>query len=276
MDNVNYSNSRLIFSEIDSKKILEDIQKEISLEKFQIRDQKIYFKTKFLDFSNDEILLKIERTENQIRISDNNRTILNLLSSGFDPFSTKAKEYLINRIAESCGVEIERYGEVFVLSNNMEEVGELAFWMIHAIQRLTAAVMVEKTYRPPSFKKDIAAYLIENNRVFDEDPTFYIGRKLRARIDFSSKMGEELVISRALSYTNMSEAVTFSEKFAHETDLIRENYKGKIFPVAIIDDSIQTSEKKPVFNEDVISLLKRIEVVPWSEKDSLLEIFPSH
>jgi hypothetical protein len=35
------------------------------------------------------------------------------------------------------------------------------------------------------------------------------------------------------------------------------------------------SEGEPVFNEDVFSLLKKVRVIPWSEKDALLEIFPS-
>ena len=160
-------------------------------------------------------------------------------------------------------------------SDNKEKIGDMIFWMIHAIQRLTAAVMVEKTYRPPSFKKDIAKYLTENNKKFVEDQHFLIGKRLKARIDFSSQTRDQLVISRALSYTNISEAVTFSEKFVHETDMIKEKRRERVFPLAIIDDSVQTAEKEPVFNEDVLYLLKKVKVIPWSEKDDLLEIFPS-
>lgn len=259
----------------DIRELSDKIRREICTSEILSDEATIYYKSNFLDFSNDEIVLKIDFMDNQIRISDNNRTLLSLLSAGFDPFSSKNKEYLLYSIAASCGVEVEKYGEVYITTNNVDKVGELVYWMIHAIQRLTEAVIVEKTYRPPSFKKDVATYLKENKRKFTEDPTFYLGRRLIARIDFLTEKNEKQVICRALSYAQVNEAVTYSEKFVHEVSLIKEKYNGAVYPVAIVDDSVVTSEMEPVFNEDVFSLLKKVKVIPWSEKDALLEIFPT-
>ena len=275
MENINYNNSTTLPYYPDTQKVLDKIQKEIC--PFEVRSDgsTIYYKSNFLDFSNDEIVIKIEFKDDQIRVSDNNRTILSLLSSGLDPFSTKNKEYLIHSIAGSCGVEVEKYGEVYITTNYADKVGELVYWMIHAIQRLTAAVIVGKTYRPPSFKKDVSAYLTENKKRFTEDPLFYLGRRLKARIDFLTEKDDQQVVCRALSYPQVNEAVTYSEKFVQEVSLINEKSRSKVYPVAIVDDSIMASEGEPVFNEDVVSLLKKVRVVPWSEKDTLLEIFPS-
>ena len=146
--------SNFSISETDLGIITEAIKKELCFGSITQTGSTIYYKSKFLDFSNDEIVLKIDLMGNQIKISDDNRTILSLLSSGFDPLSTKRKKYLIDSLVGGCGVEIEKYGEVFTTSENISEVGEKVFWMIHAIQRLTESVIVGKMYKPPSFKRD--------------------------------------------------------------------------------------------------------------------------
>ena len=105
---------------------------------------------------------------------------------------------------------------------------------------------------------------------------FVLGWKwVEARIDFLTEKDDQQVVCRALSYPQVNEAVTYSEKFVQEVSLINEKYRHKVYPVAIVDDSIMASEGEPVFNEDVFSLLKKVRVIPWSERDALLEIFPS-
>ena len=103
------------YSKVDLETIADTIKKELCLGAISQSGSTIYYKSKLLDFSNDEIILKIELDDNQIKISDDNRTILSLLSAGFDPFSTKHKGYLIDS--------------------------------------LTEAVIVGKMYRPTSFKR---------------------------------------------------------------------------------------------------------------------------
>jgi hypothetical protein len=272
--------SNFSISETDLGIITEAIKKELCFGSITQTGSTIYYKSKFLDFSNDEIVLKIDLMGNQIKISDDNRTILSLLSSGFDPLSTKRKKYLIDSLVGGCGVEIEKYGEVFTTSENISEVGEKVFWMIHAIQRLTEAVIVGKMYKPPSFKRDVSSYLTENKRDFIENPYYNISSKLKARIDFGAELDGNEIICRALSYTNIPEAVTFSEKFVYEIGIIQDNYrKGKrskaVVPIAVIDDSVMISENEPVFNDEVLHLMDSVKIIPWSEKTSLLEFFPS-
>ena len=141
------------YSKVDLETIADTIKKELCLGAISQSGSTIYYKSNLLDFSNDEIILKIELDDNQIKISDDKRTILSLLSAGFDPFSSKRKGDLIDSLTGSCGVEIEKYGEVHTASQNIQEIGEKVFWMIHAIQRLTEAVIVGKMYRPTSFKR---------------------------------------------------------------------------------------------------------------------------
>ena len=140
------------YSKVDLETIADTIKKEL-LGAISQSGSTIYYKSNLLDFSNDEIILKIELDDDQIKISDDKRTILSLLSAGFDPFSSKRKGDLIDSLTGSCGVEIEKYGEVHTASQNIQEIGEKVFWMIHAIQRLTEAVIVGKMYRPTSFKR---------------------------------------------------------------------------------------------------------------------------
>lgn len=280
MEIININKSNFSISGVDLDSISDAIKKELCSGEIKVNGSTLYYKSKQLDFSNDEIILKIDFVDNYIKISDNNRTMLSLLSSGFDPFSTKHKEYLLESLAESCGVNYQKYGEIFITTESIKDIGEKVFWMIHAIQRLTETVIVGKMYRPPSFKRDVSIYLKENNRKFIEDPFFSLGTKLRARIDFSSELEDKEIICRAMSYTKFSEAVTFSEKFVHETMLIRESYKKNksriiITPVAIIDDSVMTSENEPVFNDDVRNLMGDVKIVSWSERKELLEVFPS-
>ena len=154
---------------LDLDEILKVIKKELCGGSLTEDNNYVYFRSPFLDFSNDEIVLKIGMDgENGIIITDDNRTIMNLLSSGFDPFSTKNREFLIDSLSGSCGVEIKKYGEVFAVAKDFEELGQKIFWMTHAVQRLTAAAMTGKAYRPQTFKKEVSAYMREKNIEFRE------------------------------------------------------------------------------------------------------------
>lgn len=235
----------------------------------------LYYRSNLLDFSNDEIVLKIVPENNKIIVSDNNRVILNLLSSGFDPYSTKKREFIIDKIAGSCDVNIDKYGEVYSVVNNFDEVGEAVFWMVHAIQRLTSMVIESKTYRPQMFKKEIVEFLTENKVKYNENPIYHIGKKHKAKIDFESISTSDKKIFRAMSYSDSSSAMTYSEKFIFETDIIKKNMDKKIFPVAIIDDISKTEGQEPVFNEDVLQVLEKVKVIPWSQKEKLIEDFIS-
>lgn len=255
------------------EEVLNRIKKELCEGTIKAEDDTIYYKSPFLDFSNDEIIIKIVRGSSFIKISDNNRTIMNLLSSGFDPFSTKSREYLLDSIAGSCGVEVEKYGEIYTTAQSLDEISDRIFWMIHAVQRLTSIVITGKAYKPPTFKNDVAKYLREEGVQFREDPVYRIGGKIKARIDFDSQIGNKTIICRAMSYTSTYDAVTYSEKFVHESEILKKNYVVEVFPLAIIDDSVITDEKEPVFNGDILQLLSSVKVIPWSEKESVLEIF---
>lgn len=255
------------------EEVLNRIKKELCEGTIKAEDDTIYYKSPFLDFSNDEIIIKIVRGSGFIKISDNNRTIMNLLSSGFDPFSTKSREYLLDSIAGSCGVEVEKYGEIYTTAQSLDEISDRIFWMIHAVQRLTSIVITGKAYKPPTFKNDVAKYLREEGVQFREDPVYRIGGKIKARIDFDSQIGNKTIICRAMSYTSTYDAVTYSEKFVHESEILKKNYVVEVFPLAIIDDSVITDEKEPVFNGDILQLLSSVKVIPWSEKESVLEIF---
>ena len=255
------------------EEVLNRIKKELCEGTIKVEDDTIYYKSPLLDFSNDEIIIKIVRGSGFIKISDNNRTIMNLLSSGFDPFSTKSREYLLDSIAGSCGVEVERYGEIYTTAQSLDEISDRIFWMIHAVQRLTSIVITGKAYKPPTFKNDVAKYLREEGVQFREDPVYRIGGKIKARIDFDSQIGNKTIICRAMSYTSTYDAVTYSEKFVHESEILKKNYVVEVFPLAIIDDSVITDEKEPVFNGDILQLLSSVKVIPWSEKESVLEIF---
>ena len=72
-------------SKVNLETIADTIKKEL-LGAISQSGSTIYYKSNLLDFSNDEIILKIELDDNQIKISDDKRTILSLLSAGFDPF----------------------------------------------------------------------------------------------------------------------------------------------------------------------------------------------
>ena len=255
------------------EEVFNRIKKELCEGTIKVEDDTIYYKSPLLDFSNDEIIIKIVRGSGFIKISDNNRTIMNLLSSGFDPFSTKSREYLLDSIAGSCGVEVERYGEIYTTAQSLDEISDRIFWMIHAVQRLTSIVITGKAYKPPTFKNDVAKYLREEGVQFREDPVYRIGGKIKARIDFDSQIGNKTIICRAMSYTSTYDAVTYSEKFVHESEILKKNYVVEVFPLAIIDDSVITDEKEPVFNGDILQLLSSVKVIPWSEKESVLEIF---
>lgn len=255
------------------EEVLNRIKKELCEGTIKVEDDTIYYKSPLLDFSNDEIIIKIVRGSGFIKISDNNRTIMNLLSSGFDPFSTKSREYLLDSIAGSCGVEVEKYGEIYTTAQSLDEISDRIFWMIHAVQRLTSIVITGKAYKPPTFKNDVAKYLREEGVQFREDPVYRIGGKIKARIDFDSQIGNKTIICRAMSYTSTYDAVTYSEKFVHESEILKKNYVVEVFPLAIIDDSVITDEKEPVFNGDILQLLSSVKVIPWSEKESVLEIF---
>ncbi len=255
------------------EEVFNRIKKELCEGTIKVEDDTIYYKSPLLDFSNDEIIIKIVRGSGFIKISDNNRTIMNLLSSGFDPFSTKSREYLLDSIAGSCGVEVEKYGEIYTTAQSLDEISDRIFWMIHAVQRLTSIVITGKAYKPPTFKNDVAKYLREEGVQFREDPVYRIGGKIKARIDFDSQIGNKTIICRAMSYTSTYDAVTYSEKFVHESEILKKNYVVEVFPLAIIDDSVITDEKEPVFNGDILQLLSSVKVIPWSEKESVLEIF---
>ena len=253
--------------------VLKSIKKESCEGTIEIDGDTVYYKSQLLDFSNDEIIIKIVPQNGFLKISDNNRTIMNLLSSGFDPFSTKSREYLLDSIAGSCGVEVEKYGEIYTTAQSRDEISDKVFWMIHAVQRLTSIVMTSKAYKPPTFKNDVAKYLREEGVQFREDPVYKIGGKIKARIDFDSQLAYKTIICRAMSYTSTYDAVTYSEKFVHESEILKKNYSVEVFPLAIIDDSVITGEKEPVFNVDILQLLSPVKVVPWSEKESVLEVF---
>jgi len=259
---------------IDSDKISRAIKKEFCEGSLTEDSNYIYFRSPLLDFSNDEIVLKISmERENEITISDNNRTIMNLLSTGFDPYSSKTREFLMDSLLGSCGVEIKKYGEVFAIAKDFEEIGEKIFWMVHAVQRLTAAAMMGRAYKPQTFKKEVIAFMREEKIEFREDPLYRIGNKIKARIDIDAVKLHEAIICRAMSYSSVAEAITYSEKFVHESEIIKKGSKYEIIPIAIIDDSTKTYEDEPVFNEDVINLLSSTRVVPWSEKEVLVEVF---
>ena len=253
--------------------VLKQIKEELCEGTIKVDGDTIYYRSPLLDFSNDEIIIKIVPQNGSIKISDNNRTIMNLLSSGFDPFSTKMREYLMDSIADSCGIEIEKYGEIYTTAPSMDEISDRVFWMVHAVQRLTSVVMTSKAYKPPTFKNDVAKYLREEGVKFGEDPVYRIGGKIRARIDFDSQLPNKTIICRALSYTSTYDAVTYSEKFVHESEILKKKSQVEVFPLAVIDDSVLTDEKEPIFNEDILQLLSSVKVVPWSEKESVLQVF---
>ena len=116
MGNINYNDAIMGITSLDLQKISENLEKELCGGIIHREGLNIYYRSKLLDFSNDEIVLKIEFKDNHIRVSDNSRTILSLLSSEFDPYSTKAKKYLISTITDSCGVYFQKNGEVYVTS----------------------------------------------------------------------------------------------------------------------------------------------------------------
>lgn len=260
---------------ISHQDLLNQIRKELCSGELLQDGDVLYYRTPLLDFSNDEIVLKIVSENNKITVSDDNRVMLSLLSSGFDPFTTRNREYLIDKIAGSCNVNIERYGEIYAIANGFENVSETVFWMIHAVQRLTSTAMMNKTYRPPSFKNEIIAYLTENKVKYKENPTYYIGKNSKAIIDFESVNTSRDKLFRALSFSGNKVAMTYSEKFMFEVDIISERYKKKFFPVSIIDDISKTEDQEPVFDDDILQILERGKVIPWTEKEELLEVFTS-
>ena len=253
--------------------VLKRIKEELCGGTIKVDGDTIYYRSPLLDFSNDEIIIKIAPESDFIKISDNNRTIMSLLSSGFDPFSTKTRKYLMDSIADSCGIEIEKYGEIFTTAPSMDEISDKVFWMVHAVQRLTSIVMTGKAYRPPTFKNDVAKYLREEGVKFREDPVYRIGGKIKARIDFDSQLANKTIICRAMSYNSTYDAVTYSEKFVHESEILKEMSQVEVFPLAVIDDSVLANEKEPIFNGDILQLLSSVKVVPWSEKETVLEVF---
>jgi hypothetical protein len=261
-------------SKLSSDEILILIKKELCSGTVTSNNGIIYYHSPLLDFTNDQIELRIEiNEEGKIIISDDNRTVMTLLSSGFDPFSTKLRESMMDNLSGSCAVNFQKYGEVSMVLDNIQEIGQKVFWMLHAIQRITASVMTGRVYRPQSFKKDVSSFLTEKRISFKEDPIYTIGKKIKARIDFVSVFPERTLILRAMSYSSTPDAITYSEKFIYESEILNKEKGYKFFPIAIIDDSAKNSEEEEVFNEDVMGLLQSIKTVRWSEKNSLIEVF---
>lgn len=229
----------------------------------------------YLNLSNDPVVLEIEITpKGEYMIRDGGSALGYLVSNGFFPSSTDKKALMVNSLIDGSDVSMDQNGEIFSVAPDLESLPEKIFWMAHAVQRVTSALLTSKQYNPPIFKEKVFEFFKEKKIRFKPDPPYTI-ENVKARLDFESETGEKLFLGRTMSYSRPEKALTYSERYLFEVDLIIKRgvpFGKKYYPLAILDDTAKHDEK-PVFNEDIIDLLaKRADVTLWSDRERLVEI----
>lgn len=234
-----------------------------------------YITLPYLNLSNDPVILEIESTlSGEYVVRDGGAALGYLVSNGFFPSTTEKKTLLVNSLLEGSDVAMDPNGEIFSVATDITNLPEKIFWMAHAIQRVTSVLLTTREYNPPVFKAKVFEYFKEKGVRYKPDPGYMI-ENVRAKLDFESETERMLFLGRTMSYSSSERALTYSERFLFEMDLIIKRstpLEKRYSPLAILDDTAKNDDKS-VFNEAIISLLaKRAEVTLWSERERLVEM----
>lgn len=225
--------------------------------------------TPFLDPHNDEIEIYVQKSGDQIKLTDDGYTIADLVSIGLE-INTEKREAHVRQIVNGFGVKWEADGQLTV-TTTARDFPQKKHNLIQAILAVHDLSVMGQTHVMQFFEEDVAAFLQERNMAFIPGVKFPGKSGLDHHFDFAfprSGRRPESVMQAANTLTR-----DFATSIAFAVNDVRLQRGEKNFVAhAIINDR----DANP--SEDNLNALRAYGVTPyrWSQRESLIVDFSSN
>jgi hypothetical protein len=214
---------------------------------------------------NDNVEIYVQEYSGRFYVTDLGETLRHLASQGFDVFATPKRKYLFETVLSNSDIEFVNGQLIKKVSE--EELGSALFELITTSAAIGDFIFTSTSYEPPTFIEEVQDFLSLKQ----------IGYKRKAW--YKGKTGKNYQLDFELFNHKKTFLDTLSPKAKRGIKARVDSIFRKWYDIKQSDPNIQKltllNDIDFDFREPDIVLLEGVStIIPWSEKEIILEFVP--